>query len=126
MSMIARLKSLAGGELTAQKVTVPGASGDTVTLYIPDHVNLIALDGPQTMVVGSLLASTSTRNRKVFIYQRDDVDDVGDTTFTNTDGASVAGQMDLGGSDVTLDAADVLVLLLRSDGTWLKLRYTDN
>lgn len=46
--------------------------------------------------------------------------------FTNTDDTTTPGQMDLGGSNITLSASDVLALKLRSDGSWVRLWSTNN
>lgn len=46
--------------------------------------------------------------------------------FTNTDGATTPGQMDLGGSNITLGAGDYLELELIANGTWLRIYSTNN
>lgn len=108
-----RIRSIIGGDF--ERNTVAAAT----TLGVPDDTNLIYLTG--TATVTSLTASKSTRNRIVYFIQNDS----GATTFTNTDGATVEGTMDLGGSNVTLGQDDVLCLILRSNGTWLAM-FTKN
>lgn len=126
MSMWSRIRSYAGGSRKSTDLTVPGSQNDTIELNLPDTGNLFSLVGPEGITVSKLHAGNTTRNRKVYLYQKYDSSASPATTFTNTDGAAVAGEMDLGGSDITLDATDVLVLLLRTDGTWVRLRNTDN
>ncbi len=46
--------------------------------------------------------------------------------FTNTDDTTTSGQMDLGGSNVTLGASDILALKQRGDGSWVRLWNTNN
>ncbi len=126
MSMWSRVKSWAGGG-RLYEYTINVADGGTGTMYLPDDSNVFTLVGPEGSVgISKIFASGATRNRKVYLYQKYDASITPETVFTNTDGASVEGEMDLGGSDVTLGATDVLALLLRPDGTWVRIFTTDN
>jgi hypothetical protein len=109
-----RTKSTAGGRFTRTELT------SAATLNVPDDMNLVLLTG--TASVTALNAGLSTRNRIVTFVQHG----TGSTTFTNTDGATAAGTMDLGGSNVVLGQTDILVLLLRANGTWLRITNTNN
>lgn len=115
VGFMSRVKSLFGAG-PATPLTVAAAT----TLSVPDGLAWVNLTG--TASVTSLTASLSARNRVVIFYQSD----AGATTFTNTNGASTAGTMDLGGSDVVLAATDVLCLFLRSNGSWVRVWSTDN
>lgn len=127
MSMWSRLRSWAGGYSRTPTINVPGVQGQTIVLNLPDHSNVFALTTSEEGVnIGDLLAADNTRNRKVWLYMKPTVDTNGYVTLVNTDNASVAGEMDLGGSDITLEESDAVCLLLRDNGTWLKLRVTDN
>lgn len=114
MSMWSRLKSIAGGDRDFYTLAV------ATTTNVPSSSNLFALTG--TATVTSLLASANTRNRIVTFYQSDS----GATTLTNTNGTSTAGQMDLGGSDIVLGQDDSVDLLLRPDGSWLRISSVSN
>lgn len=107
MSMSARIKSTAGGD--TQNPTVTSAT----TINVPSDTNFVVLSGSETCT--SLVAASHTRNRIVWFYSSS-----GSTVLTNTDNATTAGTMDLGGSDITLGATDMICLLLRSDGTWVR------
>lgn len=114
MSMSSRLKSMAGGDTLG--FTVAAATATTM----PDSSNVIYLTG--TATITSLNASNSTRNRICWFYQSD----AGTTTFTNTNNTTTAGQMDLGGTNIAVGPTDVLVMLLRTDGSWVRLYNSDN
>jgi len=114
MSFWSRAKSTLGGDRERNTLTA------AATLAVPDDTNYVALTG--TASVTSLTAGSQTRNRLVYFYQSDS----GSTTFTNTDGASTAGTMDLGGSNVVLGQTDVLAVFLREDGTWVRIFNTNN
>lgn len=126
--MMARLKSIAGGNRNSHVITVPGVQGDTIAdLDVPDDSNIFAFTTAEEGITITRLAATQgTRNRKVVFYMKPVVDTSGFITLTNNDTPTLPGEMDLGGSDITLDPTDVLVMLLRTDGTWVRLRHTDN
>ena len=108
MSMSARIKSTAGGD--TQNPTV--ASGTTI--FVPDETNFVSLSGSATCT--SLRAGNHTRNRLVWFMSAS-----GSTVLSDNHSAGVAGTMDLGGGgDITLGETDVICLLLRGDGTWLR------
>lgn len=46
--------------------------------------------------------------------------------FTNTNDTTTSGQMDLGGSNITLGERDVLALRRESDGSWTRVFNTNN
>lgn len=106
MAFWARAKSILGGDRTVYTLT----SG--ATLAVPDSSNYIELTG--TATVTALNAAAHTRNRMVVFYSTS-----GTTTFTNTDGTTTAGQLDLNGANVNLAKGDILVLWLRTDGVWV-------
>lgn len=111
MAIWDRLKGLVGGESNFISKTVAAAA----TMYIPDDMTVVNLTG--TATVTSLTAAAFARGRMVFFRQSD----TGVTTFTNTPGATTAGQMDLGAPDpsnIVLNNTDWLLLYLRSDGVW--------
>jgi hypothetical protein len=117
MSVWSRIKSIAGGDRVDATVVNPADH----TFNVPDSTNLVYLTGSDTGIT-ALVANSATRNRIVYFVQ----DDTGSTVFTNTNGATVANTMDLGGSNITLGEHDVLGLLLKSDGTWLRLFSANN
>ncbi len=114
MSMWSRAKSISGGDRDG--TTLAAAT----TVYVPDHSNLFYLTG--TAAITSLLASAATRNRIVLFYQSDS----GATTFTNTADTTTEGQMDLGTGDIILGQTDTLELLLRPDGSWVRVSNVSN
>lgn len=114
MSSSARMKSTAGGDTLNTPLTA------AATLYVPDDTNMVYLEGTDT--VTALVADPRTRNRIVVFVQSDS----GTTTFTNTNNPTATDLMDLGGSNVALAQTDALILLLKSDGTWLRLSAADN
>lgn len=114
MAFWGRTKSTVGGDNTRTSLAA------ATTINVPDDSNLFYLTG--TATVTSLLSAKFIRNRIVEFVQSDS----GTTTFTNTNGATVEGTMDLGGSNIALAQDDVLRLLCRADGTWLRLSNTDN
>lgn len=46
--------------------------------------------------------------------------------FTNTNDTTTAGQMDLGGANITISDQDVLVLMMKNNGTWIRVFNTNN
>lgn len=111
MGLIARMKSVSGGRAAT---TIAAAA----TIGIPDDSDNIFLTG--TATVTSLLATRGTYNRVVRFYQSDS----GTTTFTNSPGTTTAGQMDLGAldqSNLALGPTDAIRLMLRIDGTWVRV-----
>lgn len=46
--------------------------------------------------------------------------------FTNTNDTTTNGQMDLGGSDITLGERDVLILRRYAGGFWVRVTSTNN
>lgn len=114
MGVWSRLKSVMGGD----RVDYTLAAGTTIV--VPDSSNLFYLTG--TATVTALQAGAHTRNRLVTFIQSDS----GTTTLTNTNGTSTANEMDLGGSNVALGQADVIELLLRSDGSWVRVSSQNN
>jgi hypothetical protein len=107
-----------------------GAIGNLKNLASPPQ----PLDAAATLVLPAghdsfVMSGTATvtdlqggRNGRVVLFRGLS----GTTTFTNTNGTTTRGQMDLGGSNVALAADDILVLVGRSDGSWLRLFSTDN
>lgn len=82
------------------KFSVTGST--TVTSLGPTHSSLV---GRRITLIGGASASVP---------------------FTNTDNASTAGQMELGGNDITLGQDDFLILELTSSLTWRRVSSTDN
>lgn len=46
--------------------------------------------------------------------------------FTNTNDTTTAGQMDLGGANITIADQDVLMLMMKNNGTWIRVFNTNN
>lgn len=113
---MSRIKDLFGAPGQRSGTTVAAAT----SVYVPDDMAWVPLTGSATIT--ELLADVSSRRRIVFFIQSDS----GSTVFTNTDGATTAGTMDLGGSDITLGQTDVLCLRLHIDGTWVRVFNTNN
>lgn len=89
------------------------AMDSAATLTLPDNSNLIVLSGNAT--VTSLLVNVLQPWREVTF-----VSALSTTVFTNTNDPTVAGTIDLGGSNFSLGVEDVLKLMLRPDGTWVR------
>lgn len=110
MSKWARLKSKAGGQAR------PSLTAAT-TMYINQGDDEYNVAG--TATVTSLTADTATRGRTIRLYVTS-----GALTLTNSPGTTTVGQMDLGALDpanVVLETSDSITLLLRSDGTWVRV-----
>ena len=104
----ARAKHWFGGG--SQPPTIASAA----TVYVPDNAGSVILTGAETIT--ALNAAISTRgSRMLYLYSKD-----GNVVLTNTDGTTTAGQMDLGGSNITLGATDMIILYLRVDGVWVR------
>lgn len=116
MSMTSRVKSLLGGSGRSDTSKTLTAAA---TLTVPGWSNLFYLSGTDT--VTALVAEKSTRDREVTFIGLS-----GTTTFTNTNNPTTVNQMDLGGSNRAVAATDVLVLILKQDGTWVMKSFTDN
>lgn len=114
MAMWSRLKSIMGGDRTDYSIAA------ATTVNVPDSTNFVSLTG--TATITTLNGDLTTRNRLVHFYQSDS----GATTFTNTDSTTTAGQMDLGGSNITLGQTDFLTLWLRDDGVWVRVSTSNN
>lgn len=114
MGMWARIKSIAGGDRT--NYTLAAAT----TINVPDDSNLFYLTGTATCT--ALVANSATRNRIVTFVQSDS----GTTTLTNTNDTATANLMDLGGSNLALGQTDSVDLLLRADGSWLRISSVNN
>lgn len=111
----ARVKDLFAGDGTGPNTVVSASS-----VTIADSVSVLYVSG--STKIDFLYCNPSTRGRLLVL--------VGDTSGTasldNVDGAATEGQMDLGGSDVNVADSDVVVLLSRADGTWVRVLSTDN
>jgi hypothetical protein len=119
MAIWSRLRGLVGGHGGIRDKTLASAT----TLTIPDDLTWVNLTG--TATVTSLLISSFTYGRMVWLYQSDS----GTTTLTNSPGTTTAGQMDLGGldpSNAVLGPTDVIQLYCRSDGTWIRVSPVTN
>lgn len=92
----------------------PPTVASAATVYVPDHAGGVLFTGAETIT--TLNAAVSTRgSRLVYFYSTN-----GSVVLTNTDDTTTAGKMDLGGSNITLGATDMVVLYLRSDGVWIR------
>ena len=116
---MSRLKQFFGQKpYTTINASAATAEADGVyALTIPDGASTVVLTGTGT--IGRLYTSAlrgDRGGRVIFLYSRD-----GLVTFTNTAGASVAGQIDAGSVDILLDATHCIFLYLRSDGVWVRL-----
>ena len=105
MSFWASVKQLYGGSNKGIQTLASAA-----TVVVPDDGTLFYISG--TTAITSLLANTNITTTG--------------PAFTNTDGTTTVGQMDLGGSDRTIAPTDVLVLMLMPNGSWLMKAITDN
>lgn len=118
MSFIARLKSLFGEIDRVYELNADSMSD----LGIPEGVGTIYLSCTSTQTVTTIGANLRIiPNRILRIYGV-----AGTTTFTNNDGTTTKGQMDLGGSNRAVAATDVLELMQRADGTWVRTNFIDN
>lgn len=114
---IGRLKSLAGGKgLSDTQKTVASATSTAIN----DGENFLLISGSATIT--SLVAAQSTRDREVTFIGAASAS----VTFTNTTGTTTANQMDLGGTNITLAAGDLLQLILRANGVWNIVHYRRN
>lgn len=110
MTMLARWKSMAGGN--GPPVTV--ASAATITLEDKDSCNYIS----GTTTVTSLLVSNKALYNRIHTF----IGAAGAAVaFTNTNTPTTVGQMNLKGSNQTLQEDQVMQLFLKNDGTWILL-----
>ena len=110
MASLSRMRSTHGGRarfpLTA-----------ATSMILPSDSDSFSVSG--TATVTSLTAPPETRGRMVLLYVASGV-----LTLTNSPGTTTAGQMDLGSldpSNVELSSTDSIRLLLREDGTWVRV-----
>lgn len=115
MSALARLKQTQGGN-GGDITTIASAT----TTVVPDEQADFIISGSATIT--SLQAALATRGRRVTFIGASGAAVV----FTNSDDTTTANQMDLGGSDITLGANDVLELKLMAGGYWIRLYNTNN
>lgn len=94
----------------------------TATTVLNDRYSVFILDGA-TVTITSLVGNSILPGRRVTFLGKTGASAI---TFTNTNGASAEGTMDLGGSNVTFAADDVLELIQKSDGSWRRVVSTDN
>jgi len=113
MSMWARLKSGAGGQ---KPPTVTAATA----IEIDESHNSFYVDGTSTVTTINA-TKPILEGREVTFYST-----AGTPVFGNTDSTSTKGELDLGGSDITLDATDFLVVKQMSNGTWVRKYATSN
>lgn len=107
------MKSKSGG------IAIPTvASAATVLLSESNDVFLIS----GTTAITSLDATRIRPGRHVTFIGTDGTGNV----FTNTNATTTAGQMDLGGSDITLTLDDVLVLVQLGNGAWRRVSHSNN
>ena len=119
---ISRVKST-HGSLAPPTITVPTAATDDLDL--PQHSNVFLVTAPSNITGMSTcnLNKPIETGRIVLLIA---ADSTANLVFTNDDTPTSKGQMDLGGSDITLDDRDVLCLIQRSDGSWLRIFNTNN
>ena len=118
--LMARAKSILGSQKTPTLTIVASQTA----LELPHQSNVFLITAGATETIGTVNANRDVEcGRIVYIIAADDTSAV---TFTNDDTPTARGQMDLGGSDVVLDDRDVLCLIQREDGSWLRMFNTNN
>ena len=89
------------------------------TVSVPDEESVFFVSG--TTTITTLNGVASARGRVVWFVGAD-ASGATQVTFTNTNGTTTAGQMDLGNqSNVVLSDRDVLCLYLTAGGYWIAL-----
>ncbi len=130
MSVQARVNHLFGGA-DAPVTVSPVAVGSNNLINIPavgSWINLTAsavttLGGTGTSPLVPVFAMPAfSRNRLLFLYNNGSQDII----FTNNDNTTTNGYMDLGGSNVTLGATDLLCVYVRADGSAVRVFNTNN
>lgn len=115
MAIVARLRSMTGRGSPINTI----AASSTITLT--DDSDIWIVTGTAT-VTSLLTAGGIFPGRTVRLISNDATG----ATFTNTNDPTTDGQMDLGGSDITLAKNDVLTLVRLDSGAWLRVSYTNN
>lgn len=116
MAVTARMKSTAGSK-------APPTIASAATLRLPEDGNVFLVSGTTAVTsLVSLTTGSSWPGRTVTFIGTD----ASGNDFTNTNDPTTAGQMDLGGSNRTLAAQDVLVLIQATNGTWVMQSFTNN
>lgn len=117
---VAAVKSTLG---LSPMVTVSLVSGDTV-VAIPTHSVNPELSSSASVTIATVNAAHRIRPGRILTM----IGAAGTSTikFTNEDGATSKGGLDLGGSDFDMSATDVLSLRQGSDGAWRRLFQTNN
>lgn len=116
MAFWSGVKQMFGG---AQRGIETLASAATVN--VPEEGSVFYMSG--TTAITSLICPKTMRGRLVTFIGTSAVGNV----FTNTDGTTTEGQMELGGSDLTLGPTSVLQLYCKlSDGSWQLVNYRLN
>lgn len=115
MSLGAKIRSVHGRSGTITAV----ASAAAVT--VSEESDVFVISGSDTIT--SLLGAGGVLPGRIVTF-------IGAASaavvFTNTNDPTTSGQMDLGGSNVTLGAQDVLTLVRLDNGTWLRVSASDN
>lgn len=112
MGLASKIKGLRG------QVTAPTLTTAT-TIVLPPEYDTVYLSG--TATVTALLTDMIRKDREVTIRIAS-----GTATMTNTNDATTAGEMDLGGSNLAMAANDVLKLMQQSTGAWVRSGVADN
>lgn len=113
MSVISRMKSMAGD--SAQIPTLASAT----TLVLQSGFNRYILTGSATI---TSISATTRPGREVTFIRGPAATDI--PVFTNTQGTTTAGQIDLNSSVSTVQLWDTLTLVHMNNGSWRKLDST--
>lgn len=115
MSIQARAASFVGtpDQFRTTAVAASLNLSDTQSVFFLTGTATVTALNPDNMILPG---------RTVMLVQ----DDAGTSTFTNTNGATAKGTMDLGGGNVVLGQADILVLVQKRDGAWLRVTSVNN
>lgn len=114
MGVIADMKARSTATTTLQTVA------SAATLAVPDAGNTWLVSGSTT--VTSLSAGGRLAGSRITFIGATSAS----VAFTNTNDPTTAGQMDLGGSNITLADQDILTLVLMNNGTWNRIANTNN
>jgi hypothetical protein len=103
-----------------QKHKKPAAIASAATLHLPVGQSKFEISGSVTIT--SMPVTPSRIGQQVQFIGAASAGAV----FSKTNDPTTPGQMDLGGSNITLGQQDVLILEAKPDYTWVRITSTDN
>lgn len=115
MSVVARMKSMAGTGRSIKEVSL--VSGNT-DIPVPEGANVVVLTASATVTISTVGANQAVfGGRRLVMIGKAGTSAI---TLSNNSATTTKGQMDLGGADITFNAGETVELIQRDDGSWYR------